>query len=184
MEKSPSPCYTPNSAFSSTTKKTSFTSSSFLSSPIISQTSRVFNQCIHPCAYGHTASRHRCPGHHIWTWSELHCPAKFSHSRQAMGKSASHRAGLLLKNSKFHKNGRQQTSITVALHQIKLSLLTFTLLLFYQYLILHLGFFIKILYILEYFKAFTKTLLKCCFSASLRVAALVGPLRCYFKIKN
>lgn len=45
---------------------------------------------------------HRTPH----TWSELQRPAKLCHSRQAMGKSASHRAGLLFKNSKFHTKKR------------------------------------------------------------------------------
>lgn len=34
---------------------------------------------------------------------ELQRPRKFSHSRQAIAKFASHRAGLLFQNSKFHK---------------------------------------------------------------------------------
>lgn len=56
IKKSPSPCYTCNSAFSSIPKETSFASSNFLPSPIISQTWTAFNQCIHPCAYGHTGA--------------------------------------------------------------------------------------------------------------------------------
>lgn len=55
------------------------------------------------CASGHAVSQHPCPGQHTRAWSELQRPAKLSHSRQAMGKSASHRAWLLFKNSKSHK---------------------------------------------------------------------------------
>lgn len=55
------------------------------------------------CASGHAVSQHPCPGQHTRAWSELQRPAKLSHSRQAMGKSASHRAWLLFKNSKSHQ---------------------------------------------------------------------------------
>lgn len=85
-------------------KEMSFTSSSLLLPSLIISLALNHFQSMHSlCLWTHCElaplPRKPCTGIEY----ELRHPRKLSHSRQAIGKFASHRAGLLFKTSKFHK---------------------------------------------------------------------------------